>query len=144
MHRSGWIAGDFDGCEGADAALARSYISNGVNVLVKQARAALPNAYILPVLNAPGRSMLDGNWENRYSELARITSEFVQSFADDKVIVVPTHAFVNRDAGCPVTISSTDNVGRQSTIVSDATHENTIGMRQYAEVVAQYIAALTA
>ncbi|WP_440410845.1 SGNH/GDSL hydrolase family protein [Neorhizobium petrolearium] len=128
-----------------DAATSLAQIQTGLNVMVSQVCAALPNAYILIVWNSLGPAEGDDRWNTEHRAALGAIIKFVNDLADSKVLMVPMYATVSRENGFRWTVSTADaDTGISAITVSDGIHYGEYGIAQYGDVVAQFALALLA
>lgn len=128
-----------------DAATSLAQIQTGLNVMVPQIRAALPNVYILIVWNSLGPAEGDDRWNTEHRAGLGAVIKFVKDLGDAKVLMVPIYATVSRDNGFPWAAGTPNaDTGISSITLSDGIHYGKYGIAQYGDVVAQFVLALLA
>lgn len=113
----------------------------GLDTMVKQTRAALPNAKIGLVQHMIGRSTTDTRWAMHH-KIIREHIKFVATLADPKVALLPCYLHQSMDAGWSLTLGSTDSyTGLQTNTISDIIHVGDLNRQIAAEVISNWVRA---
>lgn len=122
------------------AEVAAQHVATGLNIIVKQTRRALPNAKIMLAYNSRGYPANDSVWEGGFRACLLEYLKFVVTTTDDKVFFVPGYCTVNRLASFNYSLTADPNTGLSAGSITDATHYIEAGVREFGEVLAQFIA----
>lgn len=119
--------------------VAAEHVAAGLNIIVSQARLAVPGVKIVLAYNSRGVSAASqAFWENGFRACLL---EYIKFTLDDgDVTLAPGWLTINRLTGFPYTLTADPDTGISAGSVSDTTHYGPMGRAEYGEVVAQFIA----
>lgn len=117
-------------------------IQTGLAVMVPQIREALPSTKIILVYNSYGRVSNEVRWEGEHWDGLKAFIEFLRNLADSNVILAPAYCTVQRDAGFSYTSTLNTETGAYTDRIEDATHYAENGIKEHAEMLAQFVAGI--
>ncbi len=121
--------------------VAAQHVATGLSILVRQTRSALPTAKILLAYNARGYGAASqAFWEAGFRTCLAEYLKYVLTSGDAGVYLVPGYLAINRLSGFSYTLAADANTGLSSGNIDDATHYAAPGLREFGELLAQFIA----
>ncbi|WP_333702905.1 SGNH/GDSL hydrolase family protein [Sphingobium yanoikuyae] len=116
-------------------------ISDGFDVTVAQARAALPTAKIGIVQHVIGRGSPADQYWSRHHRMIRTLIAKVRALGDPGVAFIPSYLHQSMDGAWPLTTASTDpDTGTVSGAINDVIHFDAANRSAAAEAIASWVA----
>jgi lysophospholipase L1-like esterase len=110
-------------------------ITEGLNIMYTQIRAALPDAHVGIVLNGfPGRAL----WGKFLPALKYILQTYGGREAEN-IWLLPVYSAQDTKTLYGITVSATDDLGTQKGALLDWVHTDAIGMAQWAEMTFAFV-----
>lgn len=136
-----FLLGENDVLEHSDPAVVAARIIDAVGIIIRQARAALPNVRIaFGVSGQAGGAKGDVLWAARKPAAIRAIIQAVRDAADPLVSVIPSWAFMDPEAGWAIDATADPETGVLIGSITDNVHPIGTPRAQLAESYAAWIA----